>query len=445
METSSKINVYFRKKPYFPIDTRDKDIISLTETSINIQNCKKRVNNNVYFTSYKNLNIIDDNKRNIDVYKRTIYKDISCLKSNLLIAYGQTGSGKTHTLTGSQKELGLIPLAVKEVLDQGESLELSVLEIYIDKIYDLLEPSKRILDIFECNNRIKYKYKPIKIKIDNHDDLDKIIKRINNLRVIGNTKLNDTSSRAHTIYLFNCLSTNFKFFAIDLAGNERGRLTNAKGFKENQEYISINKSLFALKECIRSIYKSKAYVPFRRSKLTILLREILYNNINIHFIGTINSSKICYPDIVDTIEYGICLKNSNVKKLLRNDISKLQPKPQPLVKPIHHDNSKPNIYISIKDLSKSQSIVTPNNNNKNLIERCKSAPEIGRNNKDKDDILDNYYDYILSHYNTARKHSRIYDFLKKNRGCIDNDKSREIQKIINKFTYSSMKFIDKNL
>lgn len=442
MEDSSKINVYFRKKPYFPINTSDKDIISLTDTSINIQNCKKRVNNNIYFSSYKNLNIIDDNQKNIDVYQRTIRRDVSCLKSNLLIAYGQTGSGKTHTLTGSKKELGLIPLAVKDILDQGKSLELSVLEIYVDKIYDLLEPSKRVLDIFECNNRIRYKYDPVKIMIHDHNDLNNIINKINTLRVIGNTKLNDTSSRAHTIYFFNCLSTNFKFFAIDLAGNERGRLTNAKGFKQNQEYISINKSLFALKECIRSIYQSKSYVPFRRSKLTILLREILHNNINIHFIGTINSSKICYPDIVDTIEYGICLKNSNVKKLLRNDIPKLKSKP--LVKAKYDHNTKPNIYISIKDLSKSHSIVTPKNNKERIIERCKSAPEIGKS-KCKDDILDNYYDYILSHYNTARKHTRIYDFLKKNRGCIDNDTSREIQKIINKFTYSSMKFIDKNL
>ena len=80
------------------------------------------------------------------------------------------------------------------------------------------------------------------------------------------------------------------------------------------------------------------------------MREILHNNINIHFIGTINSSKICYPDIVDTIEYGICLKNSNVKKLLRNDIPKL--KPVSLVKSKYDDNTKPNIYISIKDLSK---------------------------------------------------------------------------------------------
>lgn len=435
METSSKINVYFRKKPYSPINDTDKDIISLTNTSINIQNCKKRVHDKIYFSSYKNLNIIDDTNKNIDVFKKTIKNDVNNLKSNLLIAYGQTGSGKTHTLTGTAIEKGLIPLAVKNILDQNISIELSVLEIYNDQIHDLLHPTKLVLEIFECNSRIKYKVPPSKIDINNHDDLEKTIRRINSLRVIGNTKLNDTSSRAHTIYFFKSKLTNFRFFAIDLAGNERGKLTNAKGFKENQEYIAINKSLFALKECIRNIYQSKSYVPFRRSKLTILLREILHNNINIHFIGTINSSKICYPDIVDTIEYGMCLKNSNIKKVLRNDLPD-----KPLVKSIYDDNSTPNIYISIHDLTRSQNVnKTPNNNE---IQRCRSAPEVG---KTKDNILDGYYDYIIEHYNTARKHTRIYEYLKKTNGRIDDNKSKEIQKVINKFTYSSMKFINNNL
>ena len=437
MESSSKINVYFRKKPYFPINENDKDIISLTDTSINIQNCKKRVNDNVYFSSYKNLDIIDDQQKNNDVFSKTIHKDISNLKSNLLIAYGQTGSGKTHTLTGTKDELGLIPLAVDKLLNNNVCLELSVLEIYNDQIYDLLEPSKRIIEIFECNNRIKYRHKPTKISINNHDDLNKTINHINSLRKVGNTKLNDASSRAHTIYFFNSKLDNFKFFAIDLAGNERGRLTNAKGAEQNREYIAINKSLFALKECIRSIYLGKSYVPFRHSKLTKLLKEILYNNINIHFIGTINSSKICYPDIVDTIEYGMCLKKSNIRKILRNDIPE-----KPLVKPIYSKKDDQNIYLSIKDLSKSQNIVTPKNNK--LVERCNSAPEIG-SRKLKDDILDNYYEYILYHYNVARKHSRIYDYLKKNNGYLDHPKSKEIQRIINKFTCTGMKFIDNNL
>ena len=134
---------------------------------------------------------------------------------------------------------------------------------------------------------------------------------------MGCIKINQTSSRAHTIY--HCVFSNSQsFVAIDLAGNERGYLTSVINSQQNREYISINQSLFALKECIRSALLNKSYIPYRRFKLTILLREFLTTKIHLHFIGTLNPSKICYPDITDTIEYGLCLKKFKMKKLLKH-------------------------------------------------------------------------------------------------------------------------------
>lgn len=434
MESSSKIEVYFRKKPFFSISNEDKDIINLTETSINIENCKPRVNKNQYFSSYKNLNILTDNLNNYEIYERTIKQDISNLKSNLLIAYGQTGSGKTHTLTGTNSEIGIIPIAIAQLLDKNIDIELRVLEVYNDNIYDLVSDNISRLEIYEYNQRLKYKVEPQIIHITSQEKLYDTIVMLNNKRKTGNTKLNDRSSRAHTLYFFYCKKHNFSFNAIDLAGNERGSLTNAKSFLENQEYISINKSLFALKECIRGIYLNKKYIPYRRSKLTMLLREILYQNINIHFIGTINSSKICYPDIIDTIEYGICLKKSNIKKLLRNDI-----KPKEILK---NSLSAPNMYISINELSRTCSKKTlVSNDSSTLVKRCKSAPNVSRKNEE----LDEYYKFIISHYNYARKHQKIYNYLKNTNGKIDGDKMDEIRKIINRSTITGIKFLDKFL
>ena len=438
MEYSSKINVYFRKKPYFSINNEDKDIINLTDTSINIENCKPRLHDRAYFSSYKNLNILGDTLKNTDIYDKTIKNDICHDKATLLIAYGQTGSGKTHTLTGSNNERGIIPLGIQDILNSGKALSLSILEIYNNVIYDLLPNKRNKLEIFEVNNRIKYKTEPENVIITDSNQLDNIIVNINKKRAVGNTKLNDRSSRAHTIYFFSCLDTPFKFISIDLAGNERGSLTNAVGFKQNQEYIEINKSLFALKECIRSIYLSKPYIPYRRSRLTILLREILYNDINIHFIGTINSSKICYPDIIDTIEYGICLKKSNIKKLIRNDI----PRKNIQNNNIYTNNSKENIRVSIKELSQSSSNLLIKDKPETSISRCRSAPSVTQNNSN---VLEHYYNYILSHYNSARRHQKIYSYLKKTGSNIDKATAFEIQKIINKSTYQGMRFIDKHL
>lgn len=71
-----------------------------------------------------------------------------------VLAYGQTGSGKTHTMLGptmdDEEERGIIPRMVNQVFDligeSDESIEFSVkvsmIEIYREKIRDLIEPSK---------------------------------------------------------------------------------------------------------------------------------------------------------------------------------------------------------------------------------------------------------------------------------------------------------------
>merc|ERR1712087_138301 len=66
------------------------------------------------------------------------------------------------------------------------------------------------------------------------------------------------------------------FVFVDLAGNEYGRDVGQNIDKEQEkERTEINKSLFALKECIRGINNQKKRVPFRESKLTMYLREFL--------------------------------------------------------------------------------------------------------------------------------------------------------------------------
>lgn len=91
------------------------------------------------------------------------------------------------------------------------------------------------------------------------------------LRASGSTGANADSSRSHAI-LQMALKHNDKLYSkmnfIDLAGSERGADTMHTDKQTKMDGAEINKSLLALKECIRALDQDKRHTPFRGSKLT---------------------------------------------------------------------------------------------------------------------------------------------------------------------------------
>lgn len=410
--SSSKINVYFRKKPFNPLTTNDEDIIKCMDKQIYVKNLKPRVTSKTQYMEY-NANLIAEDKVNTDVYKDTIKSGLDKLQNILLIAYGQTGSGKTHTLCGNSNEDGLITQVIKDKIDQGLTCQIKALEIYQNEVYDLLCRCKTKLFFYESNKKLVFKTVPNQYDIMSYKELNDVYNKIIKNKQMGCTKINQTSSRAHTIY--HCVFSNSQsFVAIDLAGNERGYLTSAVNSQQNREYISINQSLFALKECIRSIFLNKPYIPFRRSKLTLLLREFLTTKIHLHFIGTLNPSRICYPDITDTIEYGLCLKKSKMKKLLKHVSTQeflVTPRNEPSeisdIVGIKDDYINHDEYIK-QDVSTERPVTAVNNNNVPIQNRnIKSEPALTKNK-----FLEDYHKFIIRNFTLGRKHARIYNLIK---------------------------------
>ncbi|NXC92048.1 KIF2A protein, partial [Cercotrichas coryphoeus] len=108
------------------------------------------------------------------------------------------------------------------------------------------------------------------------EDVLKLIEIGNSCRTSGQTSANAHSSRSHAVFqiiLRRKGKLHGKFSLIDLAGNERGADTSSADRQTRLEGAEINKSLLALKECIRALGRNKPHTPFRASKLTQVLRD----------------------------------------------------------------------------------------------------------------------------------------------------------------------------
>ena len=99
----------------------------------------------------------------------------------------------------------------------------------------------------------------------------------NTLRTSGKTAVNQQSSRSHAVFQIILRKAtgrlHGKLSLIDLAGNERGADTANSDRQTRMEGAEINKSLLALKECIRALGRKGAHLPFRASKLTLVLKD----------------------------------------------------------------------------------------------------------------------------------------------------------------------------
>jgi kinesin family protein 2/24 len=113
--------------------------------------------------------------------------------------------------------------------------------------------------------------------------MSNIIDLANSIRTTHNTVTNEVSSRSHAICNIiikerDCEEAYGKLILVDLAGSERAQETQSNDKNRRVEGAEINKSLLALKECIRALDTRKngnsdAHVPFRASKLTLVLRD----------------------------------------------------------------------------------------------------------------------------------------------------------------------------
>ncbi|XP_072388088.1 uncharacterized protein [Diabrotica undecimpunctata] len=275
-----------------------------------------------------------------DKVEGVISKSLQQRNHACVLAYGQSSTGKTHTMMGVPEDPGLIPNFCNRIFGYlqetaiGEEIanmkvSISYLEIYNEKVRDLLNPSNesrnRSLKIREHPKKGPYVQGLSEHPVNTTSDLLYWLQEGNKRRKIAATHSNPQSSRSHSVFVVNC--DGVKLNLIDLAGSERAasRCFNLSRFKEGS---NINRSIVALGNVISALadqtYKQargirRRFVPFRDSILTWLLKDILGGNSNTVMVATVSPSSACYNETVNTLRFGQRAKNIIFRPVVNED------------------------------------------------------------------------------------------------------------------------------
>ncbi|XP_062899057.1 kinesin-like protein KIF2A isoform X2 [Mobula hypostoma] len=324
-----RICVCVRKRPLNKKENaiRDLDVITIpSKDVVMVHEPKQKVDLTKYLENqtFRFDYAFDETATNEMVYRftaRPLVETIFDRGMATCFAYGQTGSGKTHTMggdfTGKNQDCskGIYALAARDVFlmlkkPNYRKIELQVFatffEIYSGKVFDLLNRKAKLRVLEDGKQQVQV------VGLSERDvkcteDVLKLIEAGNSCRTSGQTSANAHSSRSHAVFqiiLRRKGKMHGKFSLIDLAGNERGADTSSADRQTRLEGAEINKSLLALKECIRALGRNKPHTPFRASKLTQVLRDsFIGENSRTCMIATISPGMGSCENTLNTLRY----------------------------------------------------------------------------------------------------------------------------------------------
>lgn len=325
---------------------------------------------------YRYDNVFSPHDRNNRVYdsaaKRLVRRVMEGYHGTVF-AYGMTGTGKTFSMQGTAGSPGVIPLAITDIFSYIREnpnreflLRVSYLEIYNEKIHDLLsqstpgQPQEQEIKLREDSKRGVYAT-PLKEEIvQSPNQLLRVIARGDIARRTSSTQYNARSSRSHAVVQIvvesreRTAATSHRsdnllpggvlvstLSLIDLAGSERA----AENKERRTEGAHINKSLLTLGTVIarlsgedekedgtKSTEKDKErsvkHLPYRDSKLTRLLQPALSGDSLVSILCTVQLSSAGTSaatvgqhtgETLNTLKFASRAKNNIVSHAKRNE------------------------------------------------------------------------------------------------------------------------------
>ncbi|CAG7902135.1 unnamed protein product [Brassica rapa] len=259
-----------------------------------------------------------------DVYGKMVQpllEDFLNGKSGMLAALGPSGSGKTHTVFGTPKDPGVVPLTLRQIFKKRDETSspvslrafyLSIFEICSErgkgeKAYDLLGDGSSELSVQQSTIRgLK------EVPIRNLEEAESLIGQAMLKRATATTNSNSQSSRSQCIINIRAASdgvsnetkvqsTDAMLTIVDLAGAEREKRTGNQG-ERLVESNFINNTSMVFGQCLRSLleYQKNRKKGFQKhhqnSLLTRYLRDYLEGKKRMALIITVKAGEEDYLD-----------------------------------------------------------------------------------------------------------------------------------------------------
>ncbi|KAI3715549.1 hypothetical protein L6452_22535 [Arctium lappa] len=359
-DLKGNIRVYCRSRPFLGAHGNKKSAVDcIDETNVAVitiakdgKETRKTYTFNRVFSLYASQ---------AEVYKDTqpLIRSVLDGYNICIFAYGQTGSGKTFTMTGPEnltpETMGVNYRALNDLFEIQQNrkdmitylVRVQMLEIYNEMVRDLLSPN---------GASKKYPFHNVRlgasdginvpdaelIPVSTTEDVIRLMTLGHKNRAVGSTAMNDRSSRSHSCVTVHVSGKDLTsgstvrgcMHLVDLAGSERADKTEATGDRL-KEATFINKSLSALGDVIASLSQKSAHVPYRNSKLTLLLQDALGGQAKtLMFIhvspdpDTVGEtvSTLKFAERVSTVELGAAKSNKDITDLkeLKDQVAALK-------------------------------------------------------------------------------------------------------------------------